>query len=272
MKTPVLLGALILGVCPVFSQPSTTTFLPAGYYTAGLYSNGNRSNSYAGYATVALRGLDYVVAGYDGMTIQSSLWSYDQQFFVVGGMKNLYPFYVKVNVGRIDGTFRLAGQRYSYNDQTDILNGVFLYNVDLFYVGATYTFMSVRGYTNVRSNQIGLQGDWLLDPALSVSIRPLYSRVTDGRSLISVGGEVSYAPWRTLLLRMSGMVGKRAYYFNSDLLTVFNQDETQKSLWGIRMEYTVTSGLTLIGSYQSAGFSGYTVRYAAIGARARIPL
>ncbi len=272
MKTLVLLGALILSVCPGFSQPSTTTFLPAGYYTAGSYSNGNSSNSYAGYATVAFGGLDYVVAGYDAMTIQSTPWTYDQQFFVVGALKNLYPFYVKLNVGRIEGTFKLAGQRYSYADQTDILNGGFLYNVDVFYVGATYTYMSVSGYTNVRSHQIGLQGDWLLDPAFNLSIRPLYSRVTDGRSLISVGGEVSYAPWKTLVLRVSGMAGKRAYYFNPDFLTVFNQNETQKSLWGIRMEYTIVSGLTVIGSYQSAGFSGYTVRYAAIGARARIPL
>jgi hypothetical protein len=272
MKTSALVAVLLVSALPVSAQQLPTSLLPAAYYTSGSYSNGNRSDSYAGYATVSLRGLDYIVAGYDGMTIQSSGWTYNQQLIVVGGMKNFYPFYAKVNIGRIDGTFRIPGQQYSYEDQTDILNGGLLYNADLLYFGATYTFMSVRGYSTVRCHQLGLQGDWLIDPALRLSVRPLYTRVTDGRSLISVTGEVTYVPWQSLLLQVSGMMGKRAYYFNPDHLTVFNQDETQKSLIAVRTEYTFTPGVTLIGSYQSAGFLGYSVRYATIGGRVRIPL
>jgi hypothetical protein len=80
---------------------------------------------------------------------------------------------------------------------------------------------------------------------------------------------MSYSPWQPLVLQLSGVLGKRAYYFDPDLLTVFNQDDTQEHLWGVRAEYTIGGVFTLIGSYQSTGFTGYTVNYTAVGVRAR---
>jgi hypothetical protein len=67
------------------------------------------------------------------------------------------------------------------------------------------------------------------------------------------------------MLLASAVFGKRAYYFDPDLLTIFNQDETQESLWTVRTEYTIGGVATLIGSYQSTGFTGYTVKYPASG-------
>jgi hypothetical protein len=269
MKSAALLIVLNIGVSLLHAQPPATAFFPSAYYTAVTYSNGLRAHSYSGYASISFHGVDYVVAGYDKMVIESSTWTYDQGLFVVGGLKNLYPFYVKLNYGRILGTFNLPSARYSYDDHVDILNGGLLYNVDLLFVGPTYTYVNVTGYKIVQCHQVGLHGELLMDPALSMSISPLYTTLTDGRSLFSVSAGMSYSPWQPLVLQLSGAFGRRAYYFNPDLLTIFNQDETQEHLWGVRAEYTIGGVFTLIGSYQSTGFTGYTVHYTAVGVRAR---
>ncbi len=270
MKFAALILALIVSVSPVHAQHSTTAVLPSAYYTAGTYSGGARSDSYSGYASISSHGFEYLVAGYDRMLIESSTWTYDQHLFVVGGQKNFYPFYLRLNYGGIKGTFDLPSARYSYDDHIDILNCGLLYNIDLFFVGPTYTYVNVTGYKTLQCHQVGLQGEWFIDPAFGVSLSPLYTTLTDGRSFISATAGMSYSPVQPLVVQVSGVFGKRAYYFNPDLLTVFNQDETQENLWSVRAEYTVEGVVTLIGSYQSTDFTGYTVKYLALGVRARI--
>jgi hypothetical protein len=272
MKLPALAIACLLGGLPLFAQHATSVLYPSAYYTTGSYSNGAKTSSIAGYAAVSLGGLDHVIAGYDKMTIDSPPWTYDQQMFVVGGRKNFYPFYLKLNYGQIQGTFKLPVARYSYQDHLYILNGGVQYNIDLFFIGVTHTYAIVRGYKRLECHQTGLSGDWMIDPALSLSVSPLYTSMTDGRSFGSLSGGISYSPWQPLLLQVSGMIGKRAYYFNPDLLTIFSQDETQERLWGIRAEYVVEKAVTLIGSYQSTDFSTYTVKYLSLGARFRFDL
>lgn len=269
MKFAGLVLVLIIEAFPLHAQPPTTAFLPSAYYTAGTYSGGARSDSYSGYASISFQRSEYLVAGYDRMLIEASTWSYNQHLFVVGGQKNIYPFYLKINYGGLKGTFILPSVRYSYDDQIDMLNGGVLYNMDLFFVGPTYTYVNVRGYKTLQCHQVGLLGEWIIDPAFSVSLAPLYTTLTDGRSLVSATALMAYSPAQELVLQVSGLWGKRAYYFNPALLTVFNQDETQENIWSVRAEYTVGGVVTLIGSYQSTEFTGYTVKYLALGVRGR---
>jgi hypothetical protein len=154
--------------------------------------------------------------------------------------------------------------QFAWSYKTNYLN-----NVDLFFFGPAYTYVNVRGYKTLQCHQVGLHGEWIIDPAFSVSVAPLYTTLTDGRSLVSATAGMKYSPVEPLVLQVSGVWGKRAYYFNPDLLTVFNQDETQENLWSVRAEYTVGGIVTLIGSYQSTAFTGYTVKYLALGVRGR---
>jgi hypothetical protein len=269
MKFAALILVVIVDAFPLHAQAPTTSFFPSAYYTSGTYSGGARSDSYSGYASLSFQRYEYLVAGYDKMLIESSTWTYDQHLFVVGGQKNLYPFSLKLNYGGLKGTFNLPSARYSYDDHIDILNGGLLYNVDLFFFGPAYTYVNVRGYKTLQCHQVGLQAEWVIDPAFSVSLAPLYTTLTDGRSLVSATAGMTYCPVEPLVLQVSGVWGKRAYYFNPDLLTVFNQDETQENLWSLRAEYTVGGIVTLLGSYQSTAFAGYTVKYLALGVRGR---
>jgi hypothetical protein len=272
MKTRALVCAALCGISALHSQPPGTTLSPSIFYTAGSYSNGTSANSAAGYASLSWNGLDYAVAGVENMKITSSPWTYDQQLFVVGGLKNLYPFYLTAHYGMLVGTFTLPVPRYSYQDHLHIVNAGLAYNVDMFFLGLTYTYVNVRGYKRLESHQSGVSAQWLVDPALSIDLHPLYTSLTDGRAFTSVSAELSYSPWLPFLLQISGTAGRRAYFFNPKLLTFFNQDQTQKNLWGVRGEYTLEKTLTFIASYQSSEFEGYTARYLSLGARINIGL
>ena len=65
----------------------------------------------------------------------------------------------------------------------------------------------------------------------------------------------------TLSLKLYGFGGERAYYYDEDLLTMFNQNETQKNLVSLRVEYDIVKELTLIGNYQYTEFQNYIIRY-----------
>jgi hypothetical protein len=138
-------------------------------------------------------------------------------------------------------------------------------NWDLFYFGLHGTYVTGTGYKNVQSVQMGFRTDWLMSPSLSLSIDPMYSYVSDGRRLFSLGGDVTVMPITSLKLQLSGFLGKRAYYFNPELLTIYNQDQTQSFLVSGRVEYALWGPLTLVGAYQSTTFTGYKIQYATVG-------
>lgn len=272
MRTFTLAITLIISSSGLRAQSFATMFSPSVYYTEGTYSNGTQSKSYSAYASISLNSFDYFIAGYDKMAIESSTWTYDQGLFVIGGLKNLYPFYLKLNYAGIQGTYRESATGYSYEDGVDILNAVVQYNVDLVFLGLTYTYENVSGNKDLQCHQFGLTGEWLIDPSFSASVSPLYTTLTGGRTLKSVSAGMSFSPWQPLVIHAFGVIGKRAYYFNPENLTVFNQDETQKKLWGVRGEFLVGGAVTIVGSYQSTDFVGYSVEYFTIGARTRIKL
>jgi hypothetical protein len=269
MKRIAVWIALIIVGPSVSAQRLQPTIFPSVYYTGGSYSNGTTSTSYSAYASASLDAFDYIVGGYDNLSIESSTGIYGQRMFVVGGLKNFYPFYLKLHYAGIAGTFREFGTRFTSKDGIDILNAGLQYNVDLFFLGLTYTYANVSGNNDLRCHEAGLTGDWLIHPSFSLSVNPLYTAVTDGRALVSVSAGISYSPWKPIMLHAFGTIGKRAYYFNPENLIVFNQDETQTRLWGVRGELSVVGDFAIVGCYQSSGFVGYTINYLTIGARAR---
>jgi hypothetical protein len=264
--------ALLITTSSLPAQQSATALFPSVYYTEGSYSNGTQATSYAGYASISRNAFDYLVTGYEMISIESSTGTYDQRMFVIGGLKNLYPFYLKLNYAGVKGTFRESGTQVTSVDGIDIVNAGLQYNLDLIILGLTYTYENVSGYKDVRCHQVGLTGIWLIDPAFSVSVSPLYTTLTDGRSLKSVSAGISLSPWQPLVVQAFGALGKRAYHFNPENLTVFNQDETQKNLWGVRGDLSIGGGVTIVGSYQLTSFVGYSIEYLTIGARARLEL
>jgi hypothetical protein len=196
-----------------------------------------------------------------------SLWTYDQSLAVAGGGINYYPYYFHVHYARLDGKYERKDFIYSYKDLGNIMNVRSSYNWDLFYFGFSYTYLEIFGYKYIMSHQAGIRFDWLMSPSLVISMAPLYSQMSDGRKLFSISAQSSYYLFSELLFHISVSFGERAYYFHPDILTLYNQNETQHTVLGVRCEYIFWEPLTLLASYQSSNFDGYTVQYATIGVK-----
>ena len=265
MKKMIVILAWVLITAHVYPQKISGSVTPSLYYTSGTYSNTMTSSGYDAFTSLGLTGGDYLIAGFSTMNIDSSTWKYGQKTIILGAFGNYYPFYLKANYGFVSGTYERKDVQYTYDDNIDIFNASAIYNWDLFYFGIHGSYVNGTGYKNIQSVQVGLRTDWLLSPTMSFSIDPLYSYISDGRKLYSIGGEFVVVPFPSFKIQASGSVGRRAYYFNPELLTIFNQDQTQSLLWGGRIEYGIWGPISLVGSYQSTKFTGYTIQYATAG-------
>ena len=61
------------------------------------------------------------------------------------------------------------------------------------------------------------------------------------------------------------MLGERAYFYDEDLLVIFNQDETQKKLFLGKLELNLSKNLSLPFIYQYSDFETYKIDYASAG-------
>lgn len=265
----ILLVALLTNIL-LLGQQNHANFYPAVYYTYGDYSNGTQSNSVSIFGKVDVNKFDYIAAGYDKLLIDNSLWSYDQNFFTVGGMKNLYPFYIKVNYGYVQGTYSSKMFTYQYEDQLHVLNSSILYNLDYFFVGIGATYQTMTGYYDLTSGYYEGEIIWCPSKHFRFSISPGYTSTSDSRELLSVGGDIFYQPGNFVNLSLIGFWGERVMYYNPDYMTFYSQFETQKSSAAAIVRLFADQPLTLIISAQYTDFSDYLIRYYSMGIKIKL--
>lgn len=128
------------------------------------------------------------------------------------------------------------------------------------------------GILQQSTNQFTGRLEWIAGPRIFLSLKPSYVKPKDGRSLTSVAGKIHYLPVNQLLLKVGGMIGKRAYYFDSDILTIFNQDETQKNLIFGQLEYSPVKQFTLILAVQHTEFETFSINYYIAGIKTNFSL
>jgi hypothetical protein len=78
---------------------------------------------------------------------------------------------------------------------------------------------------------------------------------------------IFFSPNDKLLLMMDGFFGKRAYYFDPDYLTIYNQDETQEGGIRIRGEFNIIKPLKVILSSEYLRLEPFTIIYLTGGIR-----
>ena len=244
-----------------YAQYNKSILSPSGYYTYGNYSNGNYSNEYSVFTSVYQNLNDRITAGYDNLLINNSEWNYKQQTFLIGGMKTLYPFYLKLNYAFVKGNFNFSPFPYNYVDKTNLVNLHALYNTNNTYIGVSYTYLNLNGIKDLKSSQFNFTFDWIINHQLSLSIYPDYNTITDGRNLSSVSGRISYSPTEWIKIIAGGFVGQRAYYFNPTFLTLLNQDDTQTGAYNLKAEFYFIKPVKIIAGYQSLQFENYKIGY-----------
>lgn len=247
-----------------FGQFKINDFKPSLYYTYGNYTNNNYSSGISGYGSVRFNDFDYLIIGYDNLQIFNNDWDFDQNMIALNAVKNLYPFYVSAAYAYINGKFSYKPFTYNYRDRTHLLNAGLLYNMDLIFLGAGFTFMDLNGYKSVTAKQYYLKFHWQLSPSTLLKVIPLYSTINDGRKLYSASLGIDHKLFSNMDVMISMSIGERAYYFNPDLLTVFNQDETQKFNLSAKFSYKLGS-LTVIPNFILSKFESYNIKYFSLG-------
>lgn len=272
MKTRLIIFIILAAVLQTAAQIKLNSFFPGVYYTYGDYRGQNSSSSFAFYLPVLFNDHDYVVFGFDQLTIKNDFWEYEQNMFVGGLIKNLYPVYVKFNYAALGGNYKELYSTSSYSDNTYLLHGALIYNYNLFFFGASFTYLDLTGLNTIVSKQYQFTADWLIDPKISFGLQLQHFDVSDGRRLYSAGLNVFYTINKEFNLDLNFLYGERAFYFNNVLLTIYNQYETQKILGVLRASYKVNPQISLIPSFQFAQYEGYNIMYYSAGLRYHLSL
>ncbi len=258
-----LLFFLLLISSLAFSQDDEATFYlsPSFFYTNGNYSTGVKSNSLAFYNTLQLFNKFFLINHYENLKIDSKDYDYTQQTFLAGGIVDLFPYYLKLNYAHYKGDYNYKPSEFSYNDFTNLYNFECLYYVDWYYLGAAYSHLNQIGFANSTSHQVTLRLEKILSTEFFVSLKPSFTRLDDKKNLFSISLKLHYAPIVDLVFKMGGFAGERAFYFDSDLLTIFNQNSIQKYQAFGKIEYSPIYLIKLTAGYQHNNFSDFNVNY-----------
>lgn len=254
-----------------FLKADSTLVSPSFYFTYGNYSSKDVSKSYAFYNTSEITKNYFLTVNYDNLLITGKDWNYLQQTFLASNYVNLFPIGVKLTYAHLKGDYSYTPYRYSYSDYTNLYNLDLFYYKNLYYLGVSYAYLHAKGNLNIYSlaqqtaSQLTLRFEKIVSNDFFLSIRPNYSQISDGRKLYSLSGKFHYLISPRLLLKAGGLIGKRAYYFDSDLLTIYNQDYTQTSLYFGQLEYSTSPSIKLISSYQYTKFKNYSINYFILG-------
>lgn len=254
-----------------FAQETDSFYVsPSFYFTHGNYSDSSRSNSYAFYQTTQLSKEFFSILHYENLKISNEDWDYIQQAFLTGGIIDLHPFYFKLNYVHYKGDYDYKPFPDTYSDYTNLFNIDAYYFSDWYYLGASYVHLNRIGYATQKSDQITLRLEKVLSKELFLSLKPTFIKLLDGRELYSIAVKMHYQPYTDLIFKAGGFGGQRAFYFDSDLLTIFNQDETQKYLFFAQAEYSPIRQLNFILGFQNTKFTSYKINYFIAGIKSNL--
>lgn len=246
-----------------FAQLEEETFYlsPSVFYTNGNYSNDINSNSISFYNTFELFKSLYLINHFDYLTIRGRDYNYHQLSFLAGGIVDLFPYWIKFNYAHYKGNYNYLPYEYSYSDYTNLYNLDLVYYLDWYYFGTSYSFYNQTGFENTHSHQLTIRLEKILSDEFFISIKPHFTALKDSKILFAAYAKLHYAPIYNFVLKAGGFTGERKYYFDSDLLTIFNQNAVQKHQIFGQIEYSPANFMKLIAGYQHNKFTDFSVDY-----------
>ncbi|PKL83515.1 MAG: hypothetical protein CVV24_04700 [Ignavibacteriae bacterium HGW-Ignavibacteriae-3] len=268
-KLPFLLFLILSMFVGNASRADSLNVYPSGFYTLGKYSSGENSTSLAGYSTFAFNHKTFFTFGYDNLTIDYNSGNYKQRNYTVSFLQNLFPSYFKVSYSFIDGENSPKGSAAS-TDNTHLVSLEYYFFSNMFYYGIAGTYLKQSGSKDLSDLQITPRIEWVVSPLLYLSLKPNYTYVNDKRNLFSVSGYISWQAIENLYLKLGGFIGRRALYFDTDLLTIYNQNETQTKLYTFQLDYIAEKNLKVTAGYQFSNFSSYSIDYFYLGLRTAV--
>ncbi|MCA0387148.1 MAG: hypothetical protein LCH52_01495 [Bacteroidetes bacterium] len=243
----------------------------------GTYSDGTNSKSGSVFLTTGLNYRHHLTIGYDYLYKDGGIWGYKQQFGTAGVTLNFDPFYAKFSYGHINGKYDDTTGYISY-DYLNIYSAEVLLREKSFYFGAGINHMYLNGFEKRNINQVTARVDYYGGYTWYLSVRPVYTMLTTDNSVSSMGSKnkrnlLSVALKFNYLLtpgwvgKLGGSFGKRAYYYDNDLYTIYNQDENQEMMLSAGIDWYATWRTVINISYQYNKFDGYDVNYLIAGVK-----
>ena len=283
-NTELVLIVVCLFISNGYTQSDSTYLSPSVFYTKGDYSSSESSRSLAFYNTLQLSNQLYLITAYDNLSIEHQEYNYLQQSFLGGGYINLFPYTLKLNYGYFIGDYSSPiydtsasnGGGNSRNkideivstDITHLFNIDFIYYFDWNYFGGAYTFINQTEITPLSAHQITLRFERILTDEIFISIKPNYTRTSTGKNLFSSALKIHYMPVSELTFKIGGFFGERMFYFDSDLLIIFNQNNVQKYQALGQIEISPTQNWKFIFGYQHTKFDDFSINYMYAGIKA----
>lgn len=237
---------------------------PGLYYTNGDYTNDTRANSFSFFNTTYI-GKYYLTLGFDLHKLSGTGWDYDQFNYTANLVVNEFPIFYKLGYMFIDGKSNVSDPVYNSQSSGNLGSFEYVSYGDGYYLGGAVTFFSQSGSSKEKSIQFTPRFDYFYSDDFSFSIKPNYFLSSLGSSLFSTQVGLSYILTDDIFLSGVASFGNRKYYFNNDLLTIFNQLEVQKTTYNFRVDYLLTSSIRVIGNYTRSEFDGYNINYFSLG-------
>lgn len=273
MKNKYIFCLLVVIIGTNVSYADSLFIAPSYFFTYGNYNNKSSSVSNALYLTSYLSSKVTLINHYDNLNIDLRKdTTYLQNTLHTGFLLNFYPYYFKFHYAYKQGEYSVSDSSL-YSDHTNLYSLETMYYQNMFLVGLALTHINSNGIlnsnllNNQKINQLTLRLDYTYSPSLLFSVRPNYTNLSDGRRLYSIAGRITYFPITSSAIKLFGFAGERAYYFDNDLLTNFNQDETQKSQIGVQFDYYPSYYTLVSAGFQYTKFTSFTINYFFIGIR-----
>ena len=265
MKIKLFIIFALLSEAEISAQLKVTSVSPSAFYTYANYSDKSTSNAVSLFTTATLNYKDYLSAGFDKQQINSSNWKYNQQMLTIGGTKNLYPFYLGLFYSNIQGDYNSIPAGFNYTDKINLFDINLLFNYKLFYFGISGNYISLKGFYNLSIKHYSAAIKKLIGIKFMLAAIFTQTVVSDNRNLSSIKLDINYFLSNSLTISGSTVLGNRAYYFDDELLSIFNQHETQKLNFSSTVKYSMIPNMSLILNYTYSDFSDYQINYFVAG-------
>lgn len=257
----------------ILAQESFTIVSVSTFYTKGKYSNKISSESKALYGSINFNSDLILSSSFDLISLNYRDWDYKQKSISLSGIVRISDFFLKVAGIKIKGEFidNLFGQTYNYQDEVLSIASEIIYKYNWNYFGISYNYLnSPKGFDTTKASNLSLRYETFLDYYNFISIRQNFYFENNSKKLFSISSKFTHWFSSDFVANINLAVGNRKYYFDNDLLTIYNQYEVQKIVIGAGIDYSIIDEITVSGGYHHTKFENFSVNYFFLGLRSNI--
>lgn len=271
----------------IYAQDAYFSVHPTSFLTYGVYNENKTSTGYSFYTTLAINYYDAITFSYDNTKITANNeFNYNQNSFMVSGIKNFYPYYIKASYSHLTGQYNYTPFKFEYNDYTNLYNLSINKIMENVFAGVSYTFINLRGNKSAQINQPQILFDYIVSPNFIVSYRLVYSTIKskspiyedflvgeisdDNRKLLSHNISLNWYLNSSIFTKLEILFGKRSYFFNIDYLTFYNQDDTQNLHVISRVDAELFHNFRINFVFQNLSLDHAKINYYSLGLKYNI--